>query len=61
MEELVDAKIKRDKNLTEVDMSAATDEFKCYKCQKRVCSYYQLQTEVLMAYDNIYYMFKLWK
>ena len=42
--ELVDAKIKRDKNLTEVDMSAATDEFKCYKCQKRVCSYYQLQT-----------------
>ena len=42
--ELVDAKIKRDKNLTEIDMSAATDEFKCYKCQKRVCSYYQLQT-----------------
>ena len=42
--ELVDAKIKRDKNLTEVDMSAATDEFKCYKCQKRQCTYYQLQT-----------------
>ena len=42
--ELVDAKIKRDKNLTEVDMSAATDEFKCYKCHKRQCTYYQLQT-----------------
>jgi transcription elongation factor S-II len=42
--ELVEAKIKRDKNLTEIDMSAATDEFKCYKCQKRVCTYYQLQT-----------------
>ena len=42
--ELVAAKIKRDKNLTEIDMSAATDEFKCYKCQKRVCTYYQLQT-----------------
>lgn len=42
--ELVDAKIKRDKNLTEIDMSAATDEFKCYKCQKRICTYYQLQT-----------------
>ena len=42
--ELVDAKIKRDKNLTEVDMSAATDEFKCYKCKKRVCTYYELQT-----------------
>ena len=42
--ELVDAKIKRDKNLTEVDMSAATDEFKCFKCGKRQCTYYQLQT-----------------
>ena len=42
--ELVEAKIKRDKNLTQIDMSAATDEFKCYKCQKRVCTYYQLQT-----------------
>lgn len=41
---LIEAKIKRDKNLTEVDMSAATDEFKCYKCQKRLCTYYQLQT-----------------
>jgi transcription elongation factor S-II len=42
--ELVEAKIKRDKTLTEIDMSAATDEFKCYKCQKKVCTYYQLQT-----------------
>lgn len=42
--ELIDAKIKRDKNLTQVDMSAATDEFKCFKCQKRQCTYYQLQT-----------------
>ena len=32
--ELVAAKIKRDKNLTQVDMSAATDEFKCFKCEK---------------------------
>ena len=42
--EMVAEKIKRDKNLTQVDMSAATDEFKCYKCQKRQCTYYQLQT-----------------
>tara|TARA_B100000900_G_C20149469_1_gene541254 strand:- start:30 stop:560 length:531 start_codon:yes stop_codon:yes gene_type:complete len=42
--ELVAAKIKRDKNLTQVDMSAATDEFKCFKCGKRQCTYYQLQT-----------------
>ena len=30
---LIDAKIKRDKNMTSVNMSA-TDEFKCYKCKK---------------------------
>ena len=41
---LIQEKIKRDKNLTEIDMSAATDEFKCYKCKKNLCTYYQLQT-----------------
>ena len=41
---LIDAKIKRDKNMTSVNMSAATDEFKCYKCKQNVCTYYQLQT-----------------
>ena len=41
---LIDAKIKRDKNLTDDNLSAATDEFKCYKCKKRKCTYYQLQT-----------------
>ena len=34
----------RDKNLTEIDMSAATDEFHCRKCKKNLCTYYQLQT-----------------
>ena len=43
-EKLIDAKIKRDKNMTSVNMSAATDEFKCYKCKKKKCTYYQLQT-----------------
>ena len=42
--QLIDAKIKRDKNMTSVNLSAATDEFKCYKCKKRKCTYYQLQT-----------------
>jgi len=42
--DLIDAKIKRDKNMTSVNMSAATDEFKCYKCKKKKCTYYQLQT-----------------
>ena len=42
--ELIKAKIERDRHATEVDMSAATDEFCCYKCKKRQCTYYQLQT-----------------
>jgi len=41
---LINAKIKRDKNITSVNLSAATDEFKCYKCKKKKCTYYQLQT-----------------
>lgn len=41
---LIDQKIKRDKSLTSINLSAATDEFKCYKCKKRKCTYYQLQT-----------------
>ena len=34
--QLIDAKIKRDKNMTSVNLSAATDEFKCYKCKENV-------------------------
>jgi transcription elongation factor S-II len=41
---LIDAKIKRDKKEGEVDLSAASDEFFCFKCKKRKCSYYQMQT-----------------
>ena len=40
----VQNKIKRDKNMTTVDMSAATDQFTCYKCKSNKCTYYQLQT-----------------
>lgn len=43
-QEAIDRKIARDKNLTEIDLSCATDEFKCAKCKQRVCTYYQLQT-----------------
>lgn len=42
--ELINSKIKRDKNMGEDNISAATDEFKCYKCKKRKCTYYQMQT-----------------
>ena len=41
---LIDAKIRRDKKEGEVDLSAATDAFFCFKCKKRKCSYYQMQT-----------------
>ena len=41
---LIEEKIKRDKNEGKVDLSAATDEFFCFKCKKRKCSYYEMQT-----------------
>ena len=43
-EVLIQAKKKREENLCKMDMDAATDEFKCYKCKNRKCTYYQLQT-----------------
>jgi transcription elongation factor S-II len=41
---LIDKKIKREESEGVVDLSAATDEFFCFKCKKRKCSYYQMQT-----------------
>lgn len=41
---LIETKSLRDKNKFEVDKRGATSEFKCRKCGKRECSYYQLQT-----------------
>lgn len=42
--DLINSKIMRDKNMGEDNLAAATDEFKCYKCKKRKCTYYQMQT-----------------
>ena len=42
--QLIQAKIKRDKNCVEIDMTSATDEFTCFKCKAQKCTYYQLQT-----------------
>ncbi len=42
--ELVEAKIKRDKNVNDIDSMATSTEFKCFKCKKNKCSYYQQQT-----------------
>jgi len=41
---LIENKLKRDENFDKIDMSASTDEFKCFKCFKRNCTYYELQT-----------------
>jgi len=42
--DLVDAKIERDNNATKVDDTIATDEYQCWKCKNRKCTYYQMQT-----------------
>ena len=41
---LIDEKYKRDKILYEVRKEAATDIYKCGRCHKRECTYYELQT-----------------
>ena len=41
---LIEEKIKRDKNMIESNVEAATDTFKCRKCKSTRCTYYQMQT-----------------
>jgi transcription elongation factor S-II len=41
---LLEQKCIRDKNKYEVHLEASTDNFKCYKCKSRECTYYQMQT-----------------
>lgn len=42
--ELIEKKLKKEKSETTIDLSLATDQFKCYKCFERVCTFYQQQT-----------------
>jgi transcription elongation factor S-II len=42
--DLIDAKVKRDKNKFETNIAAATDTFTCRKCKGNQCTYYQMQT-----------------
>ena len=42
--DLLDEKYKRDKILYEVKPEAMTDQFKCGRCKKRKCSYFEMQT-----------------
>lgn len=41
---LIDEKSKRDRALYEINKEMATDIYKCSKCKKRECTFYQLQT-----------------
>jgi transcription elongation factor S-II len=41
---IIEKKIESDKNKYNINLEAATDEFKCYRCHKRMCTYYELQT-----------------
>ncbi len=43
---LIDIQLKRDKHLLEggADLEYATDMFKCSRCGKRKCTYYEMQT-----------------
>jgi len=41
---IMDEKYERDKMLYEYKQEAMTDQFKCGRCKKRECSYFELQT-----------------
>ena len=42
--ELKDKLLQREQKILEGNKSRATDQFKCRRCQKRECTYYELQT-----------------
>ena len=41
---MIEDAIKREAKMLEVDKSMATDLFKCTRCGKRQCTYYEMQT-----------------
>jgi transcription elongation factor S-II len=42
--ELRDKQLQREQKILEGNKSRATDQFKCRRCNKRECTYYELQT-----------------
>ena len=42
--DLIAAKKLKDENRYAPRLEASTDNFTCYKCRSKKCSYYQLQT-----------------
>ena len=43
-DDLIQEKKIRDENKYEPKLEASTDDFKCWKCKSKKCTYYQLQT-----------------
>ena len=41
---MIELSIKREAKMLEVDKSMATDMFRCSRCGKRQCTYYEMQT-----------------
>lgn len=41
---IIDLLIKKNKSKYEIDIEAATEEFTCYRCKNKKCTYYELQT-----------------
>lgn len=41
---MIEMAIKRETKMLEVDKSMATDMFRCTRCGKRQCTYYEMQT-----------------
>jgi hypothetical protein len=42
--ELKDQQFRREKRILEGNAAMATDRFRCSRCQKKMCTYYELQT-----------------
>jgi len=42
--DMMETAVKREAKMLEVDKSMATDMFKCTRCGKRQCTYYEMQT-----------------
>jgi transcription elongation factor S-II len=42
--DMMEMAVKREAKMLEVDKSMATDMFKCTRCGKRQCTYYEMQT-----------------
>lgn len=62
---LIQDKKVRDDNKYEPKLEASTDDFKCWKCKSKKCTYYQLQTrsadEPMTTYVNCLDCGNRWK